>query len=29
MDNKEYDEKMSTLLWQEVDKDDDLLDFAY
>jgi hypothetical protein len=29
MDNEEYDERMSTLLWQEVDKDDDLLDFAY
>jgi hypothetical protein len=29
MDNEEYDERMSTLLWQEVNKDDDLLDFAY
>jgi hypothetical protein len=28
MDNEEYDERMSTLLWQEVNKDDDLLDFA-
>jgi hypothetical protein len=29
MDSEEYDERMSTLLWQEVNKDDDLLDFAY
>ena len=29
MDNEEYDERMSTLLWQGVNKDDDLLDFAY
>jgi hypothetical protein len=29
MDNEEYDERMSMRLWQEVDKDDDLLDFAY
>ena len=29
MDNEEYDERMSTLLWQEVNKDDDLLDFVY
>ena len=29
MDNEEYDERMSTLLWQEVDKDDDLLEFGF
>jgi len=28
MDNEEYDERMSMRLWQEVDKDDDLLDFS-
>lgn len=28
MDNEEYDERMSMRLWQEVDKGDDLLDFA-
>jgi len=29
MDNKEYDERMSMCLWQELDNDDDLLDFAH
>jgi hypothetical protein len=29
LDNEEYDERMSMRLWREVDKDDDLLDFAY
>ena len=29
MDNEEYDERMSMRLWQEVDKDDDILDFVY
>ena len=29
MDNEEYDERMSMRLWQEVDKDDDLLEFGY
>ena len=29
MDNEEYDERMSICLWQEVDKNDDLLDFTY
>jgi hypothetical protein len=28
MDNEEYDERMSMRLWQEMDMDDDLLDFA-
>ena len=28
MNNEEYDERMSMHLWQEVDTDDDLLDFS-
>jgi hypothetical protein len=29
MENKEFDEIMSRRLWREVNKEDDLLDFAY
>ena len=29
MDNEEYDERMSMRLWHDIDKDDNLLDFAY
>jgi hypothetical protein len=29
MDNEEYNKRLSIRLWQEVDKDDDLLDFTY
>lgn len=29
MDNEEYDERMSMRLWQEVNEQNDLLEFGY